>query len=145
MPLTNRSSGRAKSRAPLSSNVLSERVCGRQSQQGGPDRLHAETADHPECDAHTSDSLASGSGSACVIVKTVAVPIANRATGTGFNNWFLPETKTTSVDSRPSIPPILTPARAGRLVLGPWGWVSGRIRPCRRIALSGCRSPSSHR
>lgn len=53
-------------------DVLSAIVWGGQSQEGGPDRLHAETADHPERDVQTSASPAPGPGSVCLTVKTVA-------------------------------------------------------------------------
>jgi hypothetical protein len=56
--------------------VLSALVCSRQTPKGGLDRLHAEAAAYPQCDAQTSDALAPGAGSTCVTVKTVAVPAA---------------------------------------------------------------------
>jgi transposase len=51
--------GRAR-RGPLQSGdpgVLPTPVCGGQSQEGGLARLHAETADHPQCDEETPDSV----------------------------------------------------------------------------------------
>ena len=61
---------------PRNSHLLSTLVCRRQTQKGGPRRLHAETADDRQCDAQTSDSLGPQRGSPCLISKTVAVPFS---------------------------------------------------------------------
>lgn len=55
-------------------HILSAIVWGGQSQEGGPDRLHAETADHPERDAQTSDPLAPGPGSVCLQSSRLLTP-----------------------------------------------------------------------
>lgn len=42
---------------PGNPRVLSATVCRRESQEGRLDRLYAEVADYPECDAETSDAM----------------------------------------------------------------------------------------
>ena len=49
-------------------------VGGGKSQEGGPRRLYAETADHAQRHPEASDALADGTASARLTVKTVADP-----------------------------------------------------------------------
>src|SRR2546430_2180863 len=57
---------------PGDQDVLSALVWAGKSQEGGPHRLYAETADHAQRDAQASDALADGAASARLTIKTIA-------------------------------------------------------------------------
>ena len=66
--------GRDRGR-PLQSGdpcLLSALAASRESQEGDTHRLYAEVADDSQCDAETSDTLASSGGTPCLNRKTVA-------------------------------------------------------------------------
>lgn len=67
---------RGDTRQPGYQDVLTAVVWGGKSQEGGPHRLYAETADHTQRNAQTSDALADGTASTRLTVKTVADPIS---------------------------------------------------------------------
>src|SRR5690242_3948812 len=64
--------GGGRALQPRHSCLLPPALSRRKGQEGGADGLHAETLSDSECDAQTSNTVASDGGAFCVILKTVA-------------------------------------------------------------------------
>ena len=80
---------------PSDSHLLSAFVSGGESEEAGIDGLHAEAADHLECDGEEQDAVAGGRQSARLIFETVADSICVASIGNlsvwliGRRRWWL--------------------------------------------------------
>jgi hypothetical protein len=78
---------RSHAAEPRDSDVRSASLSGREGEEAGVDRVHAETAHDSQCDAEERDVMASGGKSAGLIFKTVADLPLIRVVGQDESEW----------------------------------------------------------